>query len=61
MKAQTKNKYWFVEFPTSQYNEDVMDLAYKARVEIVDIKFKNTIDPSLCVSEKEAPKLTKSK
>ena len=56
-----KNKFWFVEFPTHQYNEDVKELAYDARLEIVDANFKKSIDSKLCVSSKDAPKLTKKK
>lgn len=58
---QGKNLYWFVEFPTHQYKEDVMDLAYKNRLEIVDAQFKDSIDPKLAIPEKDAPKLTKNK
>ena len=57
----TKNLYWFVEFPTHQYNEDVKDLAYDNRLEIIDARFKSSIDPKLAVSDKDAPKLTKAK
>jgi hypothetical protein len=56
-----ENKFWFVEFPTHQYNEDVMDLAYTNRLEVVDARFKESIDPKFSVSSKEAPKLTKKK
>ena len=61
MKQEVKNKFWFVEFPTSQYKEDVKDLAYKNRLEIVDAKFKASIDPKFAVNDKDAPKLTKSR
>ena len=54
----TKNLYWFVELPSSLYEEDVMDVAYKNRLEIVDAKFKGSIDPKLAVSDDDAPKLT---
>ena len=56
-----KNKFWFIEFPTHQYNEDVKELAYKSHLEILDFSFKGSIDEALVVSEKDAPKLTKSK
>jgi len=56
-----KNKYWFVTFPVNQYKEDVIELAYKNRLEIIDAQFKSTIDPKLAVSDEDAPKLTKSK
>lgn len=56
-----KNKIWFVEFPTHQYKEDVNSLAYENRLEIIDIRFKDSIDPKLVVSDKDAPKLTKAK
>ena len=55
----TKNKFWFVEFPTHQYKEDVVELAYSNRLEIVDIRFKNSINPKIAVSKEDAPKLTK--
>jgi|TARA_R110001583_G_scaffold109400_1_gene258110 hypothetical protein len=56
-----KNKIWLVEFPTHQYKEDVNGLAYENRLEIIDIRFKDSIDPKLVVSDKDAPKLTKAK
>ena len=56
-----KKKFWFVEFPTHQYKEDVKELAYDNRLEIVDARFKSSIDPKLAVSDKDAPKLTKAK
>ena len=56
-----KNLYWFVAFPVQQYKEDVMDLAYKNRLEVVDARFKASIDPKLAVSDEDAPKLTKTK
>ena len=59
MNKQEKNKYWFVDFPTSQYNEDVMELASKNRVEVVDSQFRGTIHASLCVLDESSLKLTK--
>lgn len=56
-----KNKIWLVEFPTHQYKEDVNGFAYENRLEIIDIRFKDSIDPKLVVSDKDAPKLTKAK
>lgn len=56
-----KNKFWFIEFPTHQYNEDVKELAYENHLEILDSRFKGSIDEALVVPEKDAPKLTKSK
>jgi len=61
MKPVKKNLYWFVEFPVRQYNEDVMELAHEKRLEVVDANFKDSIDPKLAVSDKDAPKLTKAK
>jgi len=61
MKEAKKNLFWFVDFPTHQYNEDVMDLAYKGRLEILDSRFKDSIDPKFAVPDKDAPKLTKKK
>lgn len=40
MKEIEKDK-WFIEFPTYQYEEDVVKLAFKNRLTIVDAKFKN--------------------
>ena len=56
-----KNKYWFIEFPTHQYKEDVKELAHANHLEILDARFKDSIDPKLAVSDKDAPKLTKVK
>ena len=56
-----KNKYWFIEFPTHQYKEDVKELAHANHLEILDARFKGSIDPKLAVSDKDAPKLTKAK
>lgn len=56
-----KDKYWFIEFPTHQYKEDVKELAHSNHLEILDARFKGTIDPELVVSDKDAPKLTKAK
>lgn len=61
MKTKTKNLYWFVEFPVQQYNEDVVEVARAEGIEIVDAQFKDTIDPKMSVSDKDAPKLTKVK
>ncbi len=61
MKSKVKNLYWFIEFPTHKYKEDVIELAYDNHLEIVDVRFKSSIDPKLAVSDKDAPKLTKSK
>tara|TARA_R110000850_G_scaffold69979_1_gene155151 strand:+ start:936 stop:1109 length:174 start_codon:yes stop_codon:yes gene_type:complete len=55
------NKFWFVEHPTHQYKEDVIELAHLNHLEIVDIKFKGSMNPDLAVSDKDAPKLTKVK
>ncbi len=52
---------WFVEFPTYQYKEDVKSLAKANDLEIVDMKFKESINPELVVATKDAPKLTKAK
>jgi hypothetical protein len=56
-----KNKIWFVEHPTHQYKEDVFEIAHVNRLEILDIKFKDSIDPKLVVLDKDAPNLTKLK
>lgn len=32
---------WFVEFPTYQYNEDVVELARKEGLRIIDARFDN--------------------
>ena len=55
------NKFWFVEHPTNQYKEDVAELAYINHLEVVDARFKSSINPDLAVSDKDAPKLTKVK
>jgi len=54
-------KIWLVEFPAYQYKESVTDLAHKEGLEVVDVKFKDSFNPELIVSSKEAPKLTKVK
>ena len=54
-------KYWLVDHPTHQFKEDVKELARKADLEVIDSRFKETIDPKLVVSDKDAPKLTKAK
>ena len=46
-------KIWFVEFPTFQYKEDVVELARKNGLEIVDKKYDNGN------GETKVPKLTK--
>ena len=56
-----EKKFWFVEHPTHQYNEDVKKLAHINMLEIVDAKFKDSIDPDFVVADKDAPKLTKIK
>lgn len=56
-----KNKYWLVEHPTHQYNEDVSELARKNDLDVIDAKFKDSVDSELVISGKDAPKLTKLK
>ena len=58
MKTVKKDLYWFVTFPTYQYNEDVIELAHKNHLEIVDAIFKDSTDKKLAVSDKDAPELT---
>ena len=60
-KVKAKNKFWFVDFPTSQYKEDVVDLAYANRLEILDSRFRESINKELAISDDDAPKLTKIK
>ena len=52
-----KKLIWFVEFPTSQYKEDVKALARKADLRIIDAKFKKDFKEDEIA--KEVPKLTK--
>lgn len=53
------SKTWLIEFPTYQYKEDVVQLASKNDLVIVDAKFKDLIDPKDVA--KDTPKLTKNK
>ena len=48
-----KDKIWYVEFPTYQYNEDVKELAKKNGLKIIDAQF------DAGDGEKDVPKLTK--
>ena len=48
-----KDKIWYVEFPTYQYNEDVKQLAKKNGLKIIDAQF------DAGDGEKDVPKLTK--
>ena len=52
------SKVWFVDFPTHQYKEDVVELAKAKNLKIIDGKFKGSFD---CEEEEKPPKLTKSK
>lgn len=45
-------KIWYVDFPTYQYNEDVVALAKAAGLSVVDARFDNGD------GEKDVPKLT---
>jgi hypothetical protein len=51
-----KVKVWFVEFPTFQYNEDVVALAKKNDLIIIDARFKGD---ALYEEAPSVPKLTK--
>lgn len=52
---------WLVEHPTHQYKEDVNELARKNDLQVIDSRFKDSLDPKTVVDEKDAPKLTKLK
>lgn len=59
MAEQKDNrKFWFVEFPTYRYNEDVKKLARAKGVRIRDARFKEQTDEKLVLPEAEAPKLS---
>lgn len=55
MKKDTR-KVWLVPHPTSQFKEDVKDLARRNNLQIVDAKFKDDIDPKAV--EAKPPELT---
>ena len=48
--------FWFVSFPLAKYVEDVVAIAAFHKLEIIDQKFKDSIDPSFYA--KEVPELT---
>ena len=48
--------FWFVSFPLAKYVEDVVAIAALHKLEIIDQKFKDSIDPSFYA--KEVPELT---
>lgn len=50
---------WLVEFPTYQYKEDVVELAAKNQLVIIDAKHEKLIDPKEVA--KDTPKLTVKK
>ena len=52
---------WLVEHPTHQYKEDVNELARKNDLQVIDARFKDSLDPKSVIDEKDAPKLTKLK
>ena len=61
-----KDKIWYVEFPTYQYNEDVKELAKKNGLKIIDAQFdagdgEKDVPKLTKVGEKDVPKLTKTK
>lgn len=61
-----KDKIWYVEFPTYQYNEDVKELAKKNGLKIIDAQFdagdgEKDVPTLTKVGEKDVPKLTKTK
>jgi len=58
MKHKDK-KVWLVDHPTSQYEEDVKEVAARAMVRIVDSKYKSSVDPAKIHSS--MPELTKKK
>lgn len=49
-------KVWFVKHPLSLYEEDVKKLAAKNELNIIDVRFKDSIDKKLV--ETKTPKLT---
>lgn len=53
--------FWLLDFPVQQYNENVVELASKSGLEIIDARFKDDIDESRVVAKKDEPKLTKKK
>jgi len=58
MKHKDK-KVWLVDHPTSQYEEDVKDMAARAMVRIVDSKYSGSVDPDKL--HPSMPELTKKK
>ena len=61
-----KDKIWYVEFPTYQYNEDVKELAKKNGLKIIDAQFdagdgEKDVPKLTKVGEKDVPKLNKTK
>lgn len=53
----SKQKLWLVDFPLSQYNEDVVTLAKEAKLTVTDSRFARKVDQALVA--KRTPKLTK--
>jgi len=51
-------KIWLVPHPTSQFNEDIKDLAVNKGLRIIDAKFKGEIGEDFI--ETNPPKLTKT-
>ncbi len=39
-------KYWLIDMPLSQYNDDVKKLARDNNLVIVDSRFKDTVNPN---------------
>ena len=57
MSKQTDTrKVWLVEHPTYKFKEDVKDIAARGRLKVIDVKYKDSIDPKTVVEK--APKLT---
>ena len=50
---------WLVDFPTYQYNENVIELAEKNKLQIIDSKFASSIPVDDVAKGKDLPKLTK--
>ena len=54
-----KRKVWLVPHPTSQFKEDVKQLAVENRLKVIDAKFADRVDEKFLTDK--APKLTPAK
>lgn len=58
-KRKDTRKIWLVPHPTSQFKEDVKELAAANRLKVVDSAYAKQVDPARIASD--APKLTPRK